>query len=89
MSIEKFKVHSVLFLVNCIMFLIGVSKRFTVFWSFGSVGYTDNIFESRVSLSPGLGGVRVVVSAIIPREQTLLVSNFRWMLYFQRIPSSD
>ena len=61
---------------------------FLVHWV-GSVGFTNNIFESRVSLNPGLGGVRVVVSEIVSREQTLLFSNFRWMLYFQRIPSSD
>ena len=39
-----------------------------IFWSFGTVGF--KIFESRVALNPGLGGVRDVAPAIISHEQT-------------------
>ena len=38
-----------------------------------------HIFESRVALNPGLGGIRDVASVIIFHEQTLLFSI--WMLY--------
>ena len=41
----------------------------------------QNLFENRISLNPGLGGVRDVASAIISQEQSAIFK--LWMLCFQ------
>ena len=39
-----------------------------MFWSFGTVGFDTFFLGIKVSLNPGLGGVRDVASAIISHE---------------------
>ena len=50
------------------------------------------LFESRVALNPGLGGVRDVdlsLSLMNRFNKTESAVFIFWMLYFQRIPLSD
>ena len=52
----------------------------------------QHLFESRVALNSGLGGVRNVASVIISHEQTKKTESavFKlYMLYFQRILFTD
>ena len=65
-----------------------VISHFLVLWDCT----VQHLFESRVALNSGLGGVRNVVSVIISHEQTKNTESavFKlYMLYFQRILFTD
>ena len=65
-----------------------VISHFLVLWDCK----VQHLFENRVALNSGLGGVRNVASVIISHEQTQKTESavFKlYMLYFQRILFTD